>query len=73
MVSDKKRLLPANLERLEELAPDLRLTGGQLLARVWRYLDAETAERINNPYVILRNVALPARQEPRSPTRRLGR
>ena len=57
MVSDKKRLLPANLERLEELALDLRLTGSQLLARVWRYLDAETAERINNPYVILQNVA----------------
>ncbi len=57
MVSDKKRLLPANLERLEELALDLRLTGSQLLARIWRYLDAETAERINNPYVILQNVA----------------
>lgn len=57
MVSDKKRTLPENLGRLEELALDLRLTGSQLMARLWRYLDAETAERINNPYVILQNVA----------------
>ena len=54
-VDNLRRTLPPALQPLAELALDLRFTGSQSARRIWRYIDPEATERINNPFVILRN------------------
>ena len=49
------RPLPKPLERLAELAFDLRLIGSKTMSQIWRRLDAEAWSRCNNPYMILQN------------------
>ena len=48
-----RRPLPKPLERLAELALDLRLIGSKTMSQIWRRLDAEAWNRCNNPYMIL--------------------
>ena len=50
-----QRPLPKPLERLAELAFDLRLIGSKTMSQIWRRLDAEAWSRCNNPYMILQN------------------
>jgi glycogen phosphorylase len=50
-----RRPLPKKLERLTELAFDLRLIGSKTMSNVWRRLDPEAWVRCNNPYMILQN------------------
>ncbi|MGO9114865.1 MAG: alpha-glucan family phosphorylase [Thermoguttaceae bacterium] len=50
-----QRPLPKPLERLAELAFDLRLIGSKTMSQIWRRLDAESWSRCNNPYMILQN------------------
>ena len=50
-----RRPLPKPLERLAELAFDLRLIGSKTMSQIWRRLDAEAWSRCNNPYMILQN------------------
>ena len=50
-----RRPLPKPLERLAELAFDLRLIGSKTMSQIWRRLDADAWSRCNNPYMILQN------------------
>ena len=50
-----RRPLPKPLERLAELAFDLRLIGSKTMSQIWRRLDAEAWSRCNNPYMILQD------------------
>ena len=50
-----RRPLPKPLERLADLALDLRLIGSKTMSQIWRRLDAEAWSRCNNPYMILQN------------------
>lgn len=49
------RPLSPPFDRLTELALDMRLTGSQLTARIWKLLDPDAWDRIYNPFVILQN------------------
>lgn len=51
------RPLPPALERLADLALDLRWTWSHATDRLWERLDPEAWERTRNPYVILQNVS----------------
>jgi len=50
------RELPAGLEALTDLALDLRWTWSHAGDELWRTIDPQTWERIENPWVILQNV-----------------
>lgn len=50
------RELPAGLESLAELALDLRWTWSHAGDQLWRSVDPDTWERIENPWVIVQNV-----------------
>jgi len=50
-----RRPLPKPLERLAELAFDLRLIGSKTMSQIWRRLDEESWTRCNNPYMILQD------------------
>jgi starch phosphorylase len=50
------RKLPAGLEALTELALDLRWTWSHAGDELWRTVDPQTWERIENPWVIVQNV-----------------
>lgn len=50
-----RRPLPKKLERLSELAFDLRLIGSKTMSNVWRRLDPEAWVRCNNPYMVLQH------------------
>jgi len=50
-----QRPLPAGLESLTELSLDLRLAGSHTVEHIWRSLDPEAWQRINNPHMILQN------------------
>jgi starch phosphorylase len=50
-----RRALPAPLERLADLALDLRVNDSKTLSQVWQRLDPEAWVRCNNPYMILQN------------------
>src|SRR5574339_550749 len=51
------RPLPPGLERLTDLALDLRWTWSHSTDRLWKMLDPEAWERTGNPYFILQNVS----------------
>ena len=55
MFPNVQRPLPKPLERLAELAFDLRLIGSKTMLQIWRRLGAEAWSRCNNPYMILQN------------------
>ncbi|MGO8751829.1 MAG: DUF3417 domain-containing protein [Thermoguttaceae bacterium] len=48
-----RRPLPKRLERLAELAFDLRLIGSKTMSNIWRRLDPESWVRCNNPFMVL--------------------
>jgi starch phosphorylase len=50
------RELPAGLEALTDLALDLRWTWSHAGDELWRTVDPQTWERIENPWVIVQNV-----------------
>ena len=50
-----QRPLPKPLERLTELALDLRQVGSKTVGQIWRRLDPDAWVRCNNPYMILQN------------------
>jgi starch phosphorylase len=50
------RKLPAGLEALTDLALDLRWTWSHAGDELWRTVDPQTWERIENPWVIVQNV-----------------
>jgi glycogen phosphorylase len=50
-----RRPLPKKLERLAELAFDLRLIGSKTMSNVWRRLDPDAWVRCNNPYMVLQH------------------
>ena len=50
------RKLPAGLEALTDLALDLRWTWSHAGDELWRTIDPQTWERIENPWVIVQNV-----------------
>jgi starch phosphorylase len=50
------RKLPAGLEALSDLALDLRWTWSHAGDELWRTIDPQTWERIQNPWVIVQNV-----------------
>lgn len=50
------RPMPAGLERLTDLALDLRWTWSHFSDRLWERLDHEAWERTGNPYFILQSV-----------------
>ena len=51
------RELPAGLEALADLALDLRWTWSHAGDQLWRTVDPETWERIENPWVIVQNAS----------------
>lgn len=50
-----RRPLPKQLERLAELAFDLRLIGSKTMSSVWRRLDPDAWIRCNNPFMVLQH------------------
>jgi len=50
-----RRPLPKQLERLAELAFDLRLIGSKTMSGVWRRLDPDAWIRCNNPFMVLQH------------------
>jgi len=55
MTSEQSRALPQRLERLSEVAYDLRLASSMTLQRVWRRIDPEAWEASANPCMILQH------------------
>ena len=51
------RVMPEGLEKLNDLALDLRWTWSHFSDRLWERLDPIAWERTGNPYFILQNVA----------------
>ena len=50
-----RRPVPKQLERLTELAFDLRLIGSKTMSNIWRRLDPDAWVRCNNPFMVLQH------------------
>ncbi|HET6436592.1 MAG TPA: alpha-glucan family phosphorylase [Anaeromyxobacter sp.] len=63
MAPERSRSLPPKLERLAEVAYDLRLSNSMTLQRVWRRIDPDAWEASANPCMILQHATRESLEE----------